>query len=47
MDLGKRKGFCPYEYMSNFEKFKEELPSKKKFHSSLAGKKFSWQLKAV
>ena len=25
--------------MSNFEKFKEELPSKEKFYSSLTGKK--------
>ena len=25
--------------MSDFEKFKEELPSKEKFYSSLAGKK--------
>ena len=25
--------------MSGFEKFKEELPSKEKFHSSLASKK--------
>ena len=27
--------------MSDFEKFKEELPSKKKFYSSLAGRKNS------
>ena len=27
--------------MSNFEKFKEELPSKERFHSSLTGKKIS------
>ena len=26
----KQKGFYPYEYMSDFEKFKEKLPSKKK-----------------
>ena len=24
LDLVKQKGFYPYEYMSNFEKFKEE-----------------------
>ena len=32
LDLIKQKIFCPYEYMSNFENFKEELPSKKKFY---------------
>ena len=31
LDLVKRKVFYPYEYMSDFEKFKEELPGKKKF----------------
>ena len=36
-DLVKQKGFYPYEYMSDFEKFKEELPSKEKFYSSLTG----------
>ena len=35
------RGFYPYEYMNNFEKFKEDLPSKDKFYSSLAGKKIS------
>ena len=30
LDLVKQKGFYPYEYMSNFEKFKEQLPSKEK-----------------
>ena len=28
LDLVKQKGFYPYEYVSDFEKFKEELPSK-------------------
>ena len=28
LNLVKQKGFCSYEYMSDFEKFKEELPSK-------------------
>ena len=37
----KQKGFYPYEYMSDFEKFKEKLPSKGKFYSSLTGKKIS------
>ena len=35
----KQKGFYPYEYMSDFEKFKEKLPSKKKFFISLNSKK--------
>ena len=32
LDLVKQKGFYPYEYMSDFEKFKEELPSKEMFY---------------
>ena len=36
-DLVKQKRLYPYEYMSDFEKFKEELPSKEKFYSSLTG----------
>ena len=39
LDLVKQKGSYLYEYMSNFEKLKEELPSKEKFYSSLTGKK--------
>ena len=39
LNLLKQKGFYPYEYMSGFEKIKEELPSKKEFYSSLTGKK--------
>ena len=39
LDLVKQKGFYPYEYMTDFEKFKEKLPSKEKFSSSLTGKK--------
>ena len=31
LDLVKQKGFYPFEYVSDFEKFKEELPRKKKF----------------
>ena len=34
----KQKWFDPYEYMSNFEKFKEKLPSNEKFYSLLTGK---------
>ena len=33
LDLVKQIGFYPYEYMSDFEKFKEELSSKEKFYS--------------
>ena len=39
LDLVKQKGFDPYEYINNFERFKEQLPSKEKFYSSLTGKK--------
>ena len=39
LDLIKQKAFYPYEYMSDFKKFKEQLRSKEKFYSSLAGKK--------
>ena len=38
-DIVKQIGFYPYEYMGDFEKFKEELPSKEKFYSSLTNKK--------
>ena len=30
LDLVKQKGFYPYDYMNDFEKFKEELPRKQK-----------------
>ena len=33
LDLVKHERFYPYEYMSDFEKFKEGLPSKEKFYS--------------
>ena len=36
-----QKGFYPYEYMSDSEKFKEEIPRKEKFYSSLTSKKIS------
>ena len=39
LDPVKKKGFYPSEYMTDFEKFKEKLPSKEKFKSSLTGKK--------
>ena len=41
LDLVKQKGFYPYEYMSDFEKFKEELPGKEKFCCSLTGQKIN------
>ena len=39
LDLAQQKVFYPYEYVSSFEKFKEDLPSKDKFYSSLIGRK--------
>ena len=39
LDLVKQKEFYPYEDMSNFEKFKEESPSKETFYSLLKSKK--------
>ena len=41
LDLVKQQRFYPYDYMTHFKKFKEKLPSKKKFYSSLMGKKIS------
>ena len=41
VDLVKQKGFYPYKYMSDFEKFEEVLPSKEKFYSSLTDRKIS------
>ena len=41
LDLVKQKGFYLYEYMSNFEKFKEESPSKEKFYSSLTDRQIT------
>ena len=41
LDLVKQKGFYPYEDMSDFEKFLEELPSKENFYSSLTDRKNS------
>ena len=34
LNLIKQKGLYPYEYMNDFEKVKEECPSKEKFYSS-------------
>ena len=41
LDLVEQKGFYPYAYTSDSEKFKEELPSKEKFYSSLDDRKIS------
>ena len=41
LDLVKQKGFYRYEYMSVFEKFKEELSGKENFHSSLTDRKIN------
>ena len=38
-NLVKQKGFSRYEYMSSFKKFNKRLTSKKKFYSSLTGKR--------
>ena len=38
LDPVKQKRFYPYEYMSDFEKFKKQLRSKEKFYSSVTGK---------
>ena len=39
LGLVEQKRFYPYEYLSDFKKFKEKLPTKVKLYSSLAGKK--------
>ena len=39
LDLVKQKGFYPYEFMSDLEKFKEKLLSKKRSYSLLTDKK--------
>ena len=41
LDLLKQKRFYLYEYMTDFEKFKEETPSKEKFYSSLTDRKIT------
>ena len=34
-----KRGFNPYDYMSDFKKFEEQLPRKENFYSSLTSKK--------
>ena len=41
LDFVQQKVFYPYEYMTDFKRFKEQLPSKEKLYSSLTGKKIS------
>ena len=41
LDLVKQKGFYLYEYMTDFEKMKEELPKLEKFYGSLTNRKIS------
>ena len=41
LDVVNLKVFYPHEYMRDFAKFKEDLPSKEKFYSLLACKKIS------
>ena len=41
LDLVKQIGFYPHEYMSDFEKFKEELPNKEEFYGPLTNRKIS------
>ena len=38
LDLVRKKGSYLYEYISDFEKFKEEFPLKEKFCNLLTGK---------
>ena len=41
IDLVKQKGFYPFKYMNDFEKFKEELPCKEKFYCSLTNRRIT------
>ena len=41
LDLVRQKTLDLYEYISDFGKFKEELPSKEKFYSSLTDRNIS------
>ena len=43
LDLVKLKGFYSYEYMTGFEKFKEELLCKERSYSSLTDIKISYK----
>ena len=41
LDLVKQKEFYPYKYLSDFENFKEELPSRENFYSPLTKRKIT------
>ena len=41
LDLVKQKILYPYEYMTDFEKFKEKLLNKENFYSSLTNRKIN------
>ena len=41
LDLVNQKRLYPYEYMTDFENFKEKLFSKENFHSSLTNRKIN------
>ena len=41
LDLVKQKRFYPYEYIRDFEKFREVLPRKERFYCSLTEWKIS------
>ena len=41
LDLVNERGFYPYAYMKDFEKFREELPSKEKFYNALTNKRIT------
>ena len=41
LDVIKQEGFYPYEYMNDFEKFKEKLPSKEKLYIYLTGRRIN------
>ena len=43
LDLVKQKPFYPYEYVSDFLKFQEKLPSKETFYSSLVKRKINYK----
>ena len=39
LNIIKQKAFYPYGYMSDYEKFQEEFPSKEKFNNCLTSRK--------
>ena len=41
LDLVNQKRLYPYEYMTDFENFKEKLLRKENFHSSLTNRKIN------